>query len=132
MNNVCYDLMLRLSGAIGGTFAGTTSGYNYYIFQEPATPDNTITFYNYNGEDLSCLTGEFAERCNVQIRVRNNDYQTARSIQETIRGALNVTTFTTAASATYFVNREGVATDLRVDENNRAIVVQNYNIVRSI
>ena len=133
MNNCAYDIMFRLSGLIGGTFAGTVnvSGYNYYIFQEPSTPDNCITVYNTGGEDISCLDGHLAEQCSVQIRVRNNDYTVARTTIETIRTALNLTSFTTTQSAFYNVNRDGLAIDLRRDETNRAIVVQNYNIVRS-
>lgn len=131
MNNAAVDVKDYLNTQLSANV--TLSSIPIYVSQEPANIDNVITIYNYNGLDESCLDNSFAENAQIQLRIKNNNYEDGRDAHEIIRVILQGAKFySTEVSSIYnIVYRSGTCIDLKRDESNRSISVQNYGVLRS-
>ena len=83
MNSPAYDIRDMLVAAGLGLVKGTS----IFLAQEPEIPDNTVTVFDAPGlpNDLTLDKDEKYERPSIQIRVRNNNYQTGWSLANNIK-----------------------------------------------
>ena len=130
MNAVSVDVkdMLAAESALALTFAT-----DLFISKEPTTPDDCVTVYDTPSfpPDLTLNKDERYYTSSVQVRIRNNSYLTgmdlARNIMELLHGRANETwngALYTVITAT------GEPAPLPYDENDRAIIIINFNLQR--
>jgi len=127
MNSAAADVMSYLSDNAVGTI-GATSGWSLNTSKEPATPDSTVTLYD---------TGGFAADYDVnlyqptiQIRVRGHNYQTVYAKADEIEALLIGPKSFTKNSFYVGAWNPGGFESLGYDENDRAIIVMNINLMR--
>lgn len=133
MNPASEDIKDMLDGSAGGL--GLTFTTDLFISKEPTTPDDCVTIYDTPSfpPDLTLNPDERYYNSSVQIRVRNNSYQTgmtlARNILESLHGRAQETwngTLYTVIMAT------GEPAALARDDNNRVIIIINFNLQRRV
>lgn len=121
MNAASVDIQARL--AILG-IAGP-----YFIAEEPAAPNDTITIYDTGGSDPFPDAELYYPT--IQIRVRNLEYQTGYAKQLQILEALTLpTTFEINDTRYIGVWNNGDIISLGKDQNSRYIFTANYRIER--
>ena len=131
MNAVSYDIkdMLEAESSLGLTFAT-----NLFVAYEPASPDNCVTIFDTPSfaPDMTLdPQNEAYYRSSAQIRIRHNTYGTgmswARDIMDSLHGRAhetwNGTLYTVVMAA-------GEPALLATDENNRKIIIINFNLQR--
>lgn len=129
MNSSAYDIRDMLVAAGLSLVKGTS----IFLAQEPTNPDNTVTVFDTPGlpNDLTLDKEEKYERPSVQIRVRNNNYQTgwalANNIKNTLHGRANETW-----GAAYYSLIEVVSDPsmLDYDNNGRPRFILNISLQR--
>jgi hypothetical protein len=131
MNASSIDIKdwLETNSGLGLLFA-----QNLFIAREPSTPDNTVTIYDTPGSpDKHDMEGDSIICENsIQIRIRNKSYQTGWVLAEAIRDVLSPISNTTINSTKYLsIFHQNGPFVLEWDDNNRVILIMNFNIERS-
>lgn len=129
MNPASLDIAQRLA-AQGHGFLGGAATWSIRVAKEPQTPDGTITLYDTSGESPDPDSDYW--RPSVQVRVRHNNYGTAYAKMEDIVNELTTDTLSFEINGTRYVGiyQFGSPQFLAFDDNDRAILVANFNIVR--
>jgi len=130
MNSSAEDIkdMLVDESSLGLTFAT-----NLFVGREPSSPDDCVTIFETPGfpPQLTLKQGEDYYYPSVQIRVRNNNYQTGWTLAHNIMVSLHGRGHETWNETLYTVIRcsNGPAL-LDWDENGRARFIINFNMQR--
>ena len=130
MNSSAEDIkdMLVDESSLGLTFAT-----NLFVGREPSSPDDCVTIFETPGfpPQLTLKQGEDYYYPSVQIRVRNNNYQTGWTLAHNIMVSLHGRGHETWNETLYTVIRcsNGPAL-LDWDENSRARFIINFNMQR--
>jgi hypothetical protein len=131
MNNAAEDVkdMLEDDSTLGLTFK-----VDLFIGKEPATPDNCVTIYDTPSfPPQMTIEGEGSSyyRSSVQIRVRNNSYDDGMALAINIMQSLHERAQETWNGTLYTVVQAlGEPALLAWDGNDRALIVNNYNLQR--
>jgi hypothetical protein len=129
MNDASYDIkdMVEAAGL------GLIFKKNLFIAKEPTSPDNTVTITTTPGfaPERTLDNGLWYYRSAVQIRVRNNKYSDAMALGMNIMTSLHDRANTEWGGTLYTViQATGEPTPMAWDENNRQIVIINFNLQR--
>lgn len=129
MNPASLDIAQRLAAQGHGTFAGAAT-WGIFVAKEPQAPDGTVTVYDTSGESPDPDSDYW--RPSVQVRVRHNDYLVAFAKMEELVNELTTDTLSFEINGTRYVGvyQFGSPQFLAFDDNDRAILVANFNIVR--
>jgi len=129
MNPVTEDIkdILEADSSLALTYAT-----DLFISKEPNRPDDCVTLYDTPSyPPLLTLDGETYYRSGLQIRVRNQDYDTgmtlARNIMSCLHGRANETWNGTSYALIHAV---GEPAALAWDDKNRVIIIINFNCQR--
>jgi len=130
MNSSSEDIkdMLVAESALGLIF-----GTNLFIGREPSNPVNCVTIFDTPGfpPQLTFNKEEFYEYPSIQIRVRNNHYETGWAIISDIMLSLHGRAQETWNGTLYsLIQCSGGLALLDWDENNKVRFVVNFNIQR--
>jgi len=118
---------------VAESYLGFTFGKDLFIGREPAEPHDCVTIYDTPSfpPDLTLDSGESYYRSSVQVRVRDRSYVEAMSIARNIMTSLHGRAQETWSGTLYTVIRAtGEPALLAWDDNNRAIVIINFNLQR--
>ena len=118
---------------VAESYLGFTFGGDLFIGREPAEPHDCVTIYDTPSfpPDLTLDSGESYYRSSVQVRVRDRSYVEAMSIARNIMTSLHGRAQETWSGTLYTVIRAtGEPALLAWDDNNRAIVIINFNLQR--
>ncbi len=130
MNSAAVDTASYLASQGAGTFGGLT-GWAVYVAKEPTLPDSTITVYDTAGFLPDPDNGVFMPGIQIRIRDSANDYRTAYSKAEEVRDILIYPTDVVLGGTTYIGwFQQGSIEQIGFDDNDRVIVVLNFNIIR--
>ncbi len=128
MNAPAFDIAQYLQAQGQGTIAATT-GWGIYGSKEPTSPDTTITVYDFSGFAPDPDNSLYAP--SVQVRVRGIGYTTVYAKAESVRDTLIEPSDFTINSVKYIgVWQQGSIESLGYDDNDRVILVMNFNIIR--
>lgn len=130
MNKASDDIreMLEDSSALGLVYKT-----NLFIAKEPSSPDNCVTVYDTPSfpADKSMDNTYTYYRSSVQIRVRNNSYSNGMALAWDIMESLHDRAQLEWNGTLYTVIQAmGEPVSIAWDENNRAIIVINFNLQR--
>ena len=108
---------------------------NLFIGREPATPDNCVTIFDTPGYPPSMTLKGKEEGSifypSIQIRVRNNDYQTGWNLIDRIKLLLHGTVKEIINSTSYdYIKCISEPFLLGFDEADRALFVSTFDICR--
>lgn len=129
MNDASYDIkdMLEAAGL------GLIFKKNLFIVKEPSRPDDVVTITTTPGfaPERTLDNGLWYYRSAVQIRIRNNGYSDAMTLGVNIMQSLHDRANTEWDGTLYAViQATGEPTPMAWDENNRSIVIINFNLQR--
>lgn len=129
MNAPSDDIAQYLAAQGVGTFAAT-SGWAIYFAKEPQAPDSCVTVYDTSGDSPDPDSAFW--RPSVQVRIRANDYRDAYAKVEDVVNTLTVNAISFAQGGTKYVGafQFGSPQFIGFDDNDRAIVVVNFNLIR--
>lgn len=108
-----------------------TIGVDIFLGQLPASPDNVVVVFEYAGEppDLH-WSGEYP---GLQILARNKSYDAGRQKIEQVKNILHGMAETVINSHRFLLIRANQSPFfLERDENNRAIFVCNFRIIKEV
>ena len=128
MNSAAIDIKTMLEAESG---LGLVFGTDLFVSYEPASPDNCVTIYDTGGgmPDITLQNGQY-NRDDIQIRVRNNNYADAMNVIYSLVGILQGKTYI-VNNIFYALIRETIAPyHIGYDDNNRAIIVVNFQTQR--
>ena len=130
MNPASEDIkdMLADESSLGLAFAT-----NLFIGEEPTLPDNCVTIYDTPSfpPDLTLNKDERYYNSSVQIRVRYNTYSAGMSLARSILTSLHGRANESWNGALYTViTATGEPAAIARDDNERFIIVTNYNLQR--
>lgn len=133
MNSPAYDIADYLSEI---SSLALTKGTDVFVGTEPTSPDDCVTVYDTNTGAPGLTTDPDETRVeypSIQVRVRNNAYDSCWSLADEIKNTLhglnkliqNETTYLGmwCASGPFNMGKDG---------NNRTIFVVNFDIVRQV
>jgi hypothetical protein len=131
MNAPSIDIKdwLETNSGLGLVFAT-----NLFISREPSTPDNTVTIYDTSaGADKPDMEGDSIIYNNsIQIRIRNKSYETGWVLADSIKDVLSPVSNITINSSKYLsIFHQNGPFVLEWDDNNRVILIMNFQIERS-
>lgn len=128
MNSPSVDIIDYLESLSVGTVAAT-SGWSLNASKEPSEPDTTITIYDTPNAPSDPDNDLFNAAC--QIRLRGHAFETVYNKAEEVRDALIDNTGLTIGGTLYvgFWVTNGPET-LEYDDNDRVILIMNFNILR--
>lgn len=127
MNSAAHDIALFIADSGIGIW-----GTDLFANSEPATPDGTITVYDYPGGAPD--TDELDVRLpNFQVRIRDLSYPVAYAKHEAIFGALILPSngIITATSRFSLIAMNSDIASLGRDGNQRYILVASYRARRT-
>lgn len=125
MSTPAHDLALHLQAEGFGTFAT-----DLFVGSEPASPDNVTTLYDTGGA-APVLFDENLRNPTIQVRVRDNDYTQAYSLQQSVFDIFNAIEQETVQGTHYVgVWLSSDIISLGRDENGRFLLTANYEIQR--
>jgi len=112
-----------------------TFGTDIFISKEPESPDNTITIYKTGGlPDNTLKFGNYTQEIhNFQVRVRNNNYQSAHTTMNSVRLSIEkgIKTLTDSGGTDYLkIQMVSLPIDLSRDTTNRCIITANFTCMR--
>ena len=112
-----------------------TFGTDIFISKEPESPDNTITIYKTGGlPDNTLKVGNYTQEIhNFQVRVRNNNYQSAHTTMNSVRASIEkgLKTLTDSGGTDYLkIQMVSLPIDLIRDTTNRCIITANFTCMR--
>ena len=128
MTSPAADIANYLETSGAGTI-GASSGWSINVSKEPATPDTTITVYDSGGagDDYDANI----RQPSIQIRVRGNGYLATYTKIDAINELLIAPKGFTVGAVRYVgAWQPGGFESLGYDENDRVILVSNYNLIR--
>lgn len=106
-------------------------GTDIFLGQLPASSDNVIAVFEYAGEPPDLHSN--IEYPGLQIMVRNKSYDAGRQKIEQIRNVLHGVTETVINLHRYLLIRANQSPAfLQRDENNRAIFVCNFRVIKEV
>ncbi len=108
-----------------------TLGVDIFLGQLPAKPDDIIAIFEYAGEppDLH-WQGEYPR---VQVLVRNKSYEKGREKIEEVKNVLHGVRETILGNKRYLLIQALQSPFfMQRDENNRAIFVCNFKIIKEV
>jgi len=108
-------------------------GTTLHLHREPDTPDDCVTIYDTPSypPDMMYNKEEVYYRSSVQIRVRNSDPDVGMALARDIMDALHNRAQETWNATLYTVIQAmGEPATLAWDENNRVIIIINFNLQR--
>jgi hypothetical protein len=131
MNAPSIDIKdwLEANSGLGLVFAT-----NLFISREPSMPENTVTIYDTSaGADKPDMEGaSILYENSIQIRIRNKSYETGWALADSIKDVLSPISNTTINSTKYLsIFHQNGPFVLEWDDNNRVILIMNFNIERS-
>jgi len=106
---------------------------NLWVAKEPAKPDKVVTVFDTPSfpPDGTLSTSEYYFRSSIQIRVRDNDYEDGMTLLRNIMDYLHARANETWNGTLYTVIRAmGEPAPLAWDDNNRVILIINFNLQR--
>ena len=115
------------------SYLGLTFGTDLFIGREPANPGDCVTIYDTPSfpPDLSLSNDGTYFYSSVQIRVRDGSYTQAMGMARNIMTSLHGRAQETWSGTLYTVIKAtGEPALLAWDDNNRAIVIINFNLQR--
>lgn len=127
MNSPAVDIAQYLQDNAAGTIGGT-SGWSINVSKEPATPDNAVTIYDTGGFGIDYDANIYQPT--IQIRIRGNGYLNVHAKAEEIETLLIAPKSFTKNSRYVGAWQAGGYESLQYDENDRAIIVMNINLMR--
>jgi hypothetical protein len=128
MNSAAADTASYLDAQGIGTFAAT-SGWAIYVSKEPTAPNDTITLYDTVGFNPDPDNGVYNP--SMQIRIRGNSYPVIYAKAEAILAELIVPAGVVIGTTNYLGWwQQGSIELIGYDDNDRAIMVLNFNITR--
>lgn len=127
MNSPASDIMQLLSDNAVGTIGGG-SGWSLNVSKEPASPDNTVTLYDTGGFGNDYDANIYQPT--IQVRIRGIGYPTVYAKAEEIEQILIAPTSFTKNSRYVGAWNAGGVESLGYDDNDRAIIVMNFNLMR--
>ena len=129
MNAASFDIKDMLEAGGLGLIYKT----NLWIAKEPTTPDDVVTLFDTPGfpPERTIDNENWYYRSSIQVWIRNNDYQTgmdlARNIMVSLHGRANSTWNDTLYTV---ITAMGEPVPLARDEDNRTIIIINFNLQR--
>lgn len=128
MNSAAADTATYLDTQGAGTAGGST-GWTIRVSKEPTSPDDAITVYDTSGFVPDPDNGVYHP--SIQVRVRGNGYAAAYAKAEEVRDIL-ITPTSVDIGTTNYVNwwQQGSIEHIGYDDNDRALLVLNFNITR--
>jgi hypothetical protein len=129
MTDVSYDIKDMLEAAGLGLIFKT----NLFIAKEPTGPDDIVTITPTPGfaPERTLDNGLWYYRSAVQVRIRNNKYSDGMALGMNILQSLHDRANTEWNGTLYAViQAQGEPTPMAWDENNRVIVIINFNLQR--
>lgn len=128
MTSPAADIASYIQTAGEGTI-GAASGWSINVSKEPATPDTTITVYDSGGFGSDYDANIYQPT--IQVRVRGNGYLAVHAKIEAINELLIAPKGLTVNTTRYVgAWQPGDIESLGYDENDRVILVSNYNLIR--
>lgn len=128
MNSAAGDTATYLVAQGVGTLGGV-SGWSINVSKEPTAPDTAITLYDTSGFAPDPDNGVYHP--SLQVRIRGNGYQAVIAKAEAILAELIVPTDVVIGTTNYIGWwQQGSIESLGYDDNDRVIVVINFNITR--
>jgi hypothetical protein len=128
MNSSAFDIRDLLVTALG-----LVKGTTIFLGVEPANPDNTVTVFDTPGlpPDLTLDRDEKYGRPSIQVRVRNNNYQTGWALANNIKDALHGRANETLGGTYYsLISATDEPAMLDYDRNGRPRFIINFNLQR--
>ena len=133
MNPASKDIctLLEMDSDLGLTFAT-----DLFVGKEPASPDDCVTVFDIPGDaPLLTLAGKGGityHKPAIQVRVRNNDYETGWELTHDIQVFLHGINGEIVGGSTYLLIQSVDAPFLLDwDENDRARFIATFSIQRS-
>jgi len=132
MGFVTNDMRLLLESvpALSLTF-----GTNLFIGREPTAPDACVTLYTGGTSPRGMVLGgaNGYDRQSFQIRIRANHYEVGMQLAEDIISAIHGRKQEMWGNVLYFAIMHQNGPELIAwDDNNRAIIVLNFNVGRKL
>jgi hypothetical protein len=127
VNSPATDVIAYLATNGVGT-VGATSGWSLNLSKEPASPDTTVTLYDTGGFGADYDVNLY--KPTIQIRVRGNGYSSVYAKAQAIETLLIAPKGFTQNSFYVGAWNPGGFESLGYDENDRAIIVININLMR--
>jgi hypothetical protein len=129
MNTVSIDVkdMLEAAGL------GLEYKKNLFIAKEPDNPDNCVTVFDTPSFPPEYdIAGQSYYRSSCQIRIRNNGYTDGMTVARNILDSLHARVNLEAWNGTVYtvIEATGEPAQLAWDDNNRAIIIINFNFQR--
>ena len=130
MNEASTDIkdMLEAAGL------GLVFKKNLFKAKEPTSPDEVVTVYDTPSlapERTLSTSSLWYYRSSVQVRVRSNGYSDAMTLARNIMESLHNRANTEWGGTLYAViQAQGEPVPMAWDENNRTIVITNFNLQR--
>lgn len=129
MQSPSYDIKDML---VADTALGLVFGTNLFVNREAATPDNTVTLFDYGGRNSLTMDKQTYEYPNIQIRVRNRKQSEAWRIIYGIYLSLHGRAHETWNGSVYeIIYASGGPALLDWDDNDRCRLIINFNIQRN-
>ena len=116
-----------------GSILNLTFASNLFVAKEPVSPDNCVTIYDTTNTGLKLGLNDITNYyyCAIQVRIRNNNYvdgwDLGNQIVTSLHGRANITI--NGSIYTIISCQNGPAL-LEWDDNNRAIIIMNFNLQR--
>ena len=134
MNNASKDIAQKLALlTVSSSVLKFTVGSNLFVGREPTTPDNCVTIVDRPSWPIGINldgSGEF-DYASIQIRVRNISYDKgAEMMQEIIKLLHGINNFTINNTAYFVCMCVSGPSLLEWDQNNRAILICDFDIQR--
>lgn len=127
MNSPAVDIAQYLEDNAVGTIGGS-SGWSINVSKEPAAPNDTVTIYDTGGFGIDYDANIYQPT--VQVRVRGTSYISVHAKIEEIELLLISPKSFTKNSRYVGAWQAGGYESLQYDENDRAIIVLNINLMR--
>jgi len=130
MNPVAIDIkdMLEADSSLALTYAT-----DLFISKEPPKPNNCVTLYDTPSfpPDRALVVDNIVYNSSIQIRIRNLDYTIGMALARNIMSSLHARAQETWNGALYTViQATGEPALLHRDENDRVLIIINFNIKR--
>jgi hypothetical protein len=114
---------------------GLSLGTDLFIGRLPHSPDDAVACIDQSGaivgRDID--SGDYMRRPSVQVLIRSNTLQSAWTLVQSVRDALDGQTAFSGRSWSYGgVSEEGDVIRLGVDENDRERFAINYQLTKEI
>jgi len=141
MNSPATDIARYLeSKGLGSLGLGSTSpgaGVGIFVGEEPPEPSESITVYNYGGQDDDTLQGAALDYGRAQVRCRARAYEQAFALAYSVEKELDRLTMSVpeppGQNVEYIrILRLAPIAELGKDEKRRQLMIQNFSVIRQL